>query len=379
MTITDAKIPALFVPPRGTMLPVSGGIQIFTRELIAVLEAANFDLTILPFDIDRRWKTRLRRFLRPRPYANLLPPHLADEIISAQQRTGSRFVFFNVEETAAVAAALRESLDGRAQIVLFSAGLNSVDELHSLRAKGSAVSRGGLVLLGRQLLTEMSHRPFVDQVLCLAPFEVEIERWLGARQVDWLPRTVPDRRLPWQPDPRRLGCVSTLNHYPNMEGLTLFLDQFIRLCPPGVRFRLVGGPRVEGEVLAKKYACLDYLGALDDEALTAEAATWSCFVHPLFYYARGCSTKLAVALGWRLPVVTTPAGMRGYQWSNGHVPSAEGPPELAALALRMLDPDEARTAQQQICLAADSAPTVLDVAARLRKILLTGDAGVSSY
>ncbi len=365
------KIPALFVSPSGALKPVSGGLQIFTREQIAVLGAAGFDLTVIPFEIDMRFKTRLRRRLRPRPYANLLPPVLVDLIVSEQRRTASRFVFFNVEETAAIAAELRQALAGAAQIVLLSAGLNTIDEVHSLRGRGRAPTGRELKFLGRQLMTELAHRRFLDHVICLAPFEVEIERWLGARRVGWLPRTVPDKTLEWRPDPGRLGCVSTLNHYPNMEGLTIFLDEFVRVAPPEARFRLVGGPRPEGEGLARRYPCLDYLGPLDDDALDAEAATWSCFVHPLFYYARGCSTKLAVALGWRLPVATTAAGARGYTWCKGDLPTAEGPPELAALACRLLDPAAARAAREQVRAVAESAPAIQDVAAKLRDLLLT--------
>ena len=369
MTIPE-KIPALFVSPRGALLPKPGGLQVFTREHLVVLGAAGFDLTVLPYDVDMRFKTRLRRRLLRSPYADLLPPGLAKEVAVAQRQTGSRFVFFNVEETAGIAGDLQMLLNGAVQIILLSAGLGSVDEVHALRGKGKPASRRELVFLGRQLLTEVAHRPALDQVICLAPFEVEIERWLGAKQVDWLPRTVPDHTLNWQPDPHRLGCVSTLNHYPNMEGLTLFLNEFGRVAPPGAQFRLVGGPSPEGNLLSKRYPFLKYLGPLDDEALLAEAATWSCFVHPLFYYARGCSTKLAVALGWRLPVVTTSAGMRGYIWSEGNVPCADTPRELAVLAARMLDPDTARTAREQIRLVARSAPTVADIAARLRDILL---------
>ena len=252
--------------------------------------------------------------------------------------------------------------------MLLSVGLDSVDYLHTVRARGT-VSTAGALTLGRQLFAEAEQRQAIDQVLCLAPFEVEIERWLGARRVHWLPRTIPDRPLDWRPDPSRMGCVSTVNHPPNVEGLTLFLREFERLAPTTVRFRLVGGPAVEGKALAARFPHVDYLGPLDDEALAAEAGTWSCFVHPLFCYACGCSTKLAVALGWGLPIVTTPAGMRGYTWREGTVPLAEEPRELAALALRNLEPDAARRVREQVHLAAGSAPTLPEVAARLREIL----------
>src|SRR5207237_7690665 len=129
-----------------------------------------------------------------------------------------------------------------------------------------------------------------------------------ARKVDWLPRTLPPgEALTWQPDPNRVGCVSTLDHPPNWEGLVLFLRELEPTAPPNLRFRLVGGPEHRGRQLAGEFVRVDYLGALNEDALAAEAKTWSCFVHPLFCYARGCSTKLAVALRWRIPIVTTNA------------------------------------------------------------------------
>ena len=370
---TDPPIPALFVTARGNLTAGGGGVQIYTRESMEVLRAAGFALTVIPHGIDRRPWTRLRRKFFPRPYANLLPPGLAGEIAAAREATGSRFVFLTVD-LAPLAGALRERFSAAdAQIVLLSLGLESVDYLHAVRAHGPATSAAALKL-GRQLFAETDQRRHIDQVVCLAPFEAEIERWLGARRVHWLPRTVPDQTLDWRPDPARLGGVCTVNHPPNEEGLRLFLPEFARLAPPGVRFRLVGGPEAEGRALAARYPVMDYLGPLDDEALAAEAATWSAFVHPLFCYARGCSTKLAVALGWRLPVVTTPAGARGYTWREGGVACADTPAELAVLALRMLDPAQARAARAQVCLAAESAPSVSEVAAGLREMLLSTDA-----
>ena len=367
---TEPPVPAIFVTSRNALASARGGVQIFTREQMAVLRASRFALTVIPYDVDRRLTTRLRRRLRPRPYANLLPPGLADEVAAARLETGSRFVFLNSTDLTPLAVPLRDRMGkNEAPIVLLSVGLDSVDYLHAVRARGN-VSTADALTLGRQLFAEVGQRRAIDHVICLAPFEVEIERWLGARRVDWLQRTVPDQTLDWRPDPSRLGCVSTVNHPPNVEGLTLFLQEFERLAPADVRFRLVGGPAPEGRALAARFRHLDYLGPLDETTLAAEAATWSCFVHPLFCYARGCSTKLAMALGWRLPIVTTPAGMRGYTWREGDVPCAEEPRDLAALALRTLDPTVSRAVREQVCLAARSAPTLPEVAARLREILL---------
>jgi hypothetical protein len=92
-------------------------------------------------------------------------------------------------------------------------------------------------------------------------------------------------------------------------------------------------------------------------------------VHPLFFYACGSSTKLAVALGWQIPVVTTSAGRRGYVWTDGSIPSAESPADLAKLALKQLEPEAARTAREQVRDVVRSSPSPADVAAKVRRAL----------
>ena len=208
-------LPAVFVSSRNALGSAPGGVQTFTREQIAVLQAAGFSLTIIPYDIDNRFLTRLRRRLRPQPYSNLLPPALADEVVVAQRETKSRFVFLNSTDLTPLAVPLRQRvLKDEARIVLLSVGLESVDYLHAVRARRKP-SKHNALTLGRQLFTEAAQRRAIDRVVCLAPFEAEIERWLGSADVGWLPRTVPLQPLDWQPDPTRLGCVSTVDHPPN--------------------------------------------------------------------------------------------------------------------------------------------------------------------
>ena len=157
-----------------------------------------------------------------------------------------------------------------------------------------------------------------------------------------------------------------MDHSPNKEGLILFLEAFQKIVPAQVRLRLVGGPEGAARAIAQRYSFVEYLGQLSNEELQKEASTWNCLVHPLFCYSRGCSTKLAVALGWQIPVITTSAGCRGYSWSQGNLPLAETPESLARLALQMLNPEVAYIAQKEVSAIARSAPTLTDVAAQIR-------------
>lgn len=367
-------IAAIFVSSNNALSPTSGGQQLCNREYRQTLEAAGFSLSVLAYDPDQRLVTKLLRRARPRPYSGHAPPGLTAQILEKVRVAGARSVFLYGVDLAPLAASLKRKLPPECSVVLLSAGLESVDYLHTIRAaydgELSRAPAAALLRLGRQLAAECEQRRHIDHVICLAPFEVEIERWLGARSVDWLPRVVPYRPLAWRPDPSRIGFVGTLDHPPNLEGLQKFLEALRPVAPSGLRLRLVGGPAGVGERLKDRFGVIDYVGFLSDDELEREAATWACFVHPIFCYARGCSTKLAVALGWRIPVATTPAGCRGYTWRKGNLPLADTPQELASLALKMLDIGEAQAAAREVTAVADSAPTIAEVADKVRGRLL---------
>jgi glycosyl transferase family 1 len=373
MIRTSGRIPAVFVAARNALGSGSGGVQLYTRELIDVLRAAGFDLNVVDYETDRSALTRLRRRVRPRPYSDQLPSDLTNRVYELQQRSGSEFIFLTSVALAPLAQMLRAGEnDSKLKIVLFSYGLESVDYLHVARARSFANARRVAKILGRQLIAECRQRNVIDYVFTLAPFEAEIERWLGAKNVSWLPRTIPTgEELDWKPDPCRLGCVSTLDHPPNYEGLHRFLEEFQKVAPAELQFRVVGGPRAFGQALVARFGhAAKYLGPLDDQHLREEASTWSGFVHPLFCYSRGCSTKLAVALSWRIPIVTTLAGARGYRWRHGHIPLAETPSDLAALAISLSKLSNAQAIREQIRAVAESSPTIEEVGRELRSALL---------
>jgi hypothetical protein len=359
----------------------AGGVQICTREYQDTIRAAGYDAESVAYETDRRFLTRMKRAVNRRPYANLLLPDLADRIIAAAKQAS--VVFLNQVDLTPLAAELRRRLPPNCRLVLLSHGLESVDFFHSLRARVTGRLFAGLTgraerLLGRLLIEESRFRQYLDQVFCLAPFEVEIERWLGSRRVDWLPRTVPLDPLEWTPVRGRLGFVGTLNHPPNLEGLELFLAALAARigsqADRPTRVRIVGGPAAKGMSLVRRYPWVDYLGPLPAADLRREASTWACFIHPLFCYARGCSTKLAVALGWEIPVLTTPEGCRGYEWREGRIPIATSPGELAELAERAGDPVTGADMRRQIQSVARSTPTLATVAERFRTVLLAGEA-----
>jgi hypothetical protein len=225
-------------------------------------------------------------------------------------------------------------------------------------------------MIGRQLLEEVEQRRWIDAVLTLSPFEAELEKWLGTAKIHWVPRTIIECTLEFNSVDGRVGCVSTLDHPPNFWGLVQLFDALDEAAPDSFRFRLVGQPRDAGRQLAKRYSFVEYLGPLSDQQLRQEAGTWCCFAHPLFEYAKGCSTKLGVCLGWGLPVATTEFGVRGYRWDVQAVPLAKTPVELASLVLARCTAAHFATHRQAMTAIWKNTPSASSIGSDIRDFLL---------
>lgn len=363
-------VPALFVTHATALSTAPGGLQICTREYRDALRLAGLALTDVTLAHDRRLKTRLRRRLSFDRYPRQWHPSAVDMIVGEARRIDARVVFLNLVNLAPLATVLRPRLNQRCRLVLLSHGLESVDYVHFVRARRADTTLRARWVLGRTLLQESKQRRDLDHVFCLTSTEAELERWLGAASVSWLPRTIPARPpLRWSPRTGRIGFVGTLDHQPNGDGLAALLQSIAQTSNPAVQVRIVGGPPDAGERIASRSPCATYLGPLDDRALEAEASTWACFVHPLFCYARGCSTKLATAISWQIPIATTTAGRRGYTWTRGDLPVAESPDALAALAIRLAQPTQGALVRPAIAQIVESAPRIEDVAGIVRTSL----------
>lgn len=355
----------LFVSAAYALSDAPGGVQRCTREYLDTVQAAGLAVESLTYGIDRRPLTRLRRKLRRRPYADLIAPAFVDEVAAVIRSRKPRWVLFNQIEAAQMAPALADLRGDATHFALLSHGVDSSDYLHTVRVMSPGRERPHAPWLGRQILAEMEMHRHLDVVLCLSETDRVFHQWLGARSVQLVPRIVTSDPLPWHPVPGRIGTIGTLDHAPNLEGITL-LCHAIQASGAPLHLRLIGRPESRGRDLAARFSCLEYLGGLTDAAFKAEAATWGAFVNPIFCYARGCSTKLAVPLGWHLPVASTRAGARGYRWDDSIVPLAEDPRELVALAVRLASASDARAAAAAL---ARQSPRLADVAAIVRSAL----------
>jgi hypothetical protein len=321
LTEKPATMIGILVATKHSLSRQSGGQQICTQEYVEALQTAGFTLEHVVFDLANGIKEKLLRRLDPRPYRYSLPGDLADRAAAVANTKQATHIFLNTVDLAPLAAELKQR--GSWQIVMLSHGLESVDFVHTLRTQNwrndfFGLSRTQELKLGRQIIEECKQRIYIDKVVCLAKFEAEIERWLGAREILVVPRIVRPAILNWTPVEGRSGFVGRLDHPPNLEGLLMFLDEMEKIGRTGLDVRIVGAPHEYGARLANRYPFVSYLGMLSDADLTSEAATWTCAINPVFCYARGASTKLAVLAGWGIPLVTTPQGERGYEWQGDH-------------------------------------------------------------
>ena len=362
----------LFISQRDFLAESGGGVQLCTREFIDVIGAADVALTVLPFDGDRRLSTRLLRAVNSSPFVRPFGPDLVPQVERLVAETKFDFVFLNQEVLSSLAPLIRPLLPKSCKIVVLSHGLEHTDLLHIVRLRdrlpiSSRTRPSASLLLGRILLAEQRYRPALDGVVAISPFDADLERWLGARQVTWLPRVLSPQPLAWQPVAGRLGFVGTLDHAPNLEGLVDILEVMAREATPDLVVRIVGASDI-GKWLQGKYRHAEFVGRLGDEALSQEAASWTAFLHPIFCLPRGASTKLATGLSWQIPVVTTAFGRRGYVWQEGG-PLEADTAEAFVAACRSLDPAMARKVQQDVVRAVASAPTVGTVAKQMRGFL----------
>ena len=331
------KPSAILLATHNSLRKGGGGVQLCTADYVSHLIEL-FNLKIVSFSTDMRLGSRVANRTFGQSYRRQVPPRLALEIEQAMDQHKPEYVFFNLLDFPREAQNLRRKFGSSIKLVHLSHGLASTDlgidqQFHRNASGRLTFDRKAALALGSQLQFEADYRRYLDGSICLSPLDAEIERWLGVHRAFWLPHSIREPRLDHVPLEGRIGCVATLDHPPNRNGLVEFFATLREQGAGRIQFRLVGNPPSIGKEFAEDFPFVQFLGQLADEELRAEAATWSCFVHPIFAYARGRSTKVGVVLGWGLPLVTTRAGIRGYVWDETLQPLFNTPAELARAAL----------------------------------------------
>jgi Glycosyl transferases group 1 len=377
---STCKFRAVFVTNRRHLGDGAGGVQTCSREYLAVLEAAGLSVEVVEVDTERRLSTRLARVFSSSPYTGSIAQHDLKRVADAAE--GADWVFLNQVNLASGLRRLARRETVLRKTVLLSHGAEVTDLLHLIRARQTLPLSGRLrptprMALHKVLADEISARAGIEAAVCLSPFDADFERWLGVRRVTWIARTVTSAPLDWQPVDARFGFLGTLDHAPNLEGLVQVLDVLDRSGPADIEVRVVGGPEPLGRWLAQRFPQVRYCGALDEPALRQEASSWTAFLNPIFCQARGCSTKLATALAWQIPIVTTPVGRRGYVHREGSIPVAEDPAGFVALMQSLRDRAAGEASRFMTQQAAASTPTIADNARIFRDFLGLPPAGTA--
>lgn len=362
---------SLFVHDRDDLhADIPGGVQLCTQEFLKVVSAASSRVALLEVPRDTSPAARLRRKLRLGSYLGYDPAGFGPRLRQAIAAQAPTHVFLNRSELVRLAPVVRQALPS-AFIAVMSHGNQSGDDLYEIagplgRRKGfSRIT--ATWQLGLDLVAESWHRHrHLDGICVMSREEAVLERWLGARRTLVLPRLMAPAELAWQPVAGRAGYVGTLDHTPNRAALVSVCEE-LRHAPKPPELRVAGGPETAGRELAAQYPFITYVGRLPDAELAAEAASWSVFLNPIFWLARGASMKLRQGLAWGLPVLTTAAGRRGYEWRDDAVPTTPDVP--AAFARRLLgllgSPEVVAAARAASLAAVRSAPSVEELGGRL--------------
>jgi glycosyltransferase involved in cell wall biosynthesis len=323
-----------------------GGVRICTEEYLKLIKQI-FEVEIFEVRYYFNLAYRLRVKLGLNIYNDYKTEKYTNQIADLIKKRNVEYVFLNLSNTAPFSKVIKNTFGSRVKVVLCSHGNESGDYLHAFtRFKSSQPyykTFFSSITIGSLLKKESYFRQkLIDAVLTVSPIEESLEKWLGAAHVLMVPRIVTTQFINRNPVLGRVGFIGDLSHAPNYFGIDE-LCKAIALLPTKelITLRLVGSPAAVGKQLEKNYPFVNYLDYMDNNALQQEVASWTYFLNPVFYYSRGVSTKLAKALGWGLPVISTDIGCRGYEWERGSLVIVESPADMANAVLNLSNNAEA--------------------------------------
>ena len=334
----EQKQPVLFITDKSFVeYTIPGGIQLCTNEFIEYLAVAGYSVNIFKITPSVTFTKKIKRRLNIETYELYDVGNWLDGIVNTINNDKIKLVLFNQVNLAHWSESIKSRIQSDVKFVGLSHGNESGDYLHHV-TQSPKTSILKTWKLGRLIVKEKAiFSKYLDGVITISNNETYIDQWLGAQNVFFLPRLLRPEFIDWKPKANTIGFVGTLDHLPNLAGIELLADQLLLQGFDGT-LKIVGSPEHLGHSLEKKYKFIHYCGALNDTQLLAEAATWSIFLNPVFWYARGSSTKLSKAINWGLPVLTTQAGTRGYELCNNIISIKDNKPgTLAAIILKTLD------------------------------------------
>jgi len=340
-----------------------GGVMLCTEDYIELL-SFKFDLLIFPVENRKSLWYKILVKLGVNHYNDFENQSKVEELHNLIQKNDVKYLFLNQCNTAFFGLELKKQIRDKISVFICSHGNESGDLLHQLTRFQNVLPFYRKVLanwtLGKTIRAEVNQRSHgIDGVLTVSEVETQIENWLGAKKVFFVPRTIAFNPLSYNNQLGVVGFVGDLSHAPNSHGIKSLCEALKRIQNiKGLQIRIVGSSTAESEILQREYPFVNCLGYLSNEELAKECESWSFFLNPVFYYSRGVSTKLAKALGMGLPVITTEIGNRGYQWVEGDLPTVSTPQEMANKILELaFDSNKIKHYRKQVIQIVNSTPT----------------------
>lgn len=293
---------------------IPGGVQICTLEFLEYFKLSGFE--VLPFCVvpTKSIIKKLKINLDIEVYDRYDFDAYINEIVHIVSKKNIKIIAINQLNLIRIVNKLKHLIGDNVKFIGLSHGNESGDYLHEITSTKPTFAK--VWKLGKQIIYESYFfKNSLDAVIVISEHEVSINQWLGALRILYLPRLLTPDFIDLKQICNRIGFVGTLSHLPNNKGLELISIALKEKSFNG-KLRLIGGPETIGRAFEKDYPFIEYCGKLENEQLMEEISTWSLFLNPVFWYSRGSSTKLSQALNWGVPIISTPAGRRGYELSD---------------------------------------------------------------
>lgn len=305
---------------------IPGGVQICSRKFLKIIKLSSDELYYFGVNYSKSLLFRFLHKINFDLYQAYAVKRYREKLVSVLIEKNITHVFINKAELTRFSRLIKESnLPNKPKVIIMSHGNESGDLLGDLtNAPKGILKYAGIFKLGIVLYLESHFRKrYVDLVCTMSLEESAIERWLGMNKPFFIPQMI-DRnvRIDRNPTAGIYGYVGTLDHVPNSTALNMLFSALIK-AQLNIEIRIAGQPAEVGKMLAANYPFVSYLGPLSDDELQKEIQTWSFFINPVFNYSRGASMKLAKAIEWEIPVITTMAGRRGYYWNDNYTLQSE--------------------------------------------------------
>jgi len=344
-----------------------GGVSYCTKDFVDLLKT-KYQVILFPVSFNSSLLYRIKLKLGISVFEEYAPGDSKEALYKTIAANNIQKVFINLSTALPFSKTISDKFGATIKIILCSHGIEGGDMLHNAVRTNKKLSPfqqfTSSYKLGGTLKKELGYRiNYIDLVLTVSEIEVAIEKWMGAKKVFFVPRTLKEDFISWDPVMGRIGFVGDLDHFPNYYGLVQLCEAIsLNNMASKISVRVAGKAGKQLNLILQKYSFVRALGYLDNEQLKAEAASWMYYLNLVFYYSKGVSTKLGKGMNWGLPVISTEAGNRGYVFKEGGVLTVNNADEIISIVQsRIADKEQLTIDRNNIVLAVKASDKYEDI------------------